>query len=271
MFVTNLNTIDKIKNKEDLKSYLIGISKKDYDIVFEEDNKIVLSIYSSVILNMCVRYEHNLDFLVKELLKGDIRNTITSENFLNTKGINKIILMCFDFNQTKSNKEALSIAILERNPIGIDKKTYYKIAVENQISNRIGLKFLERKFNKIYDTDLFEIDNKKIIEDINNAYKQGEKLKRNHKLQLLIKYSIKDEPIYETYEYLSELFELSKAQNLWLNLYKQFWNEKIKNTNSDRKLLYFQNMEKYFKEHEEFENYFNELKMEYFQEKVNLF
>tara|TARA_Y100000034_G_scaffold129462_1_gene185953 strand:+ start:5503 stop:6375 length:873 start_codon:yes stop_codon:yes gene_type:complete len=274
-------------DKTELKSIrsvkaLIKNNKIEADIIYQATKKIVISLKNVKNLEL-LKIENINEHL--ELQRAFVNAChynngalIEIENAHEIKGVGTEFFIFFDFTKKNENVsydyfERLNykkdVPFVSRNLqgfIAFNKKPEHNIEEINKLKNHI-----ERDFKNFYESDYFKIDNKVLESEINNARYEQEKVLRNKKLNYLIKFSFDTQPIYNTLEYLTNKFDLNKAQDLWIIIMRRCWEERIQYDNNAEKCKYFNMIDYYFGDHEKYLIYFKDLKKEQFKQKLELF
>lgn len=215
--------------KKDLLNNLLIVSVKDY----EASNKLCSKSW-------CIQYNRNY-----------FKQHITNEK-IDLSDFNNIQLIIWDFNKKETDKRFM---------YGITIDIEYKIKAAHFSDNsKCSQKELMQTFPEIFSFNYWDWETKEndiLVKKINDS-----DLKRNVKLDLLIKYAKDDIHIYKTYEYLKTRFRLEDAQPLWLDYYKKLWTTRVKDSDLESKKEYLKNLNSFFSEHELYEKYFNEIEIE---------
>ncbi len=272
---TELRSIRSIKA-------LINNNKIEADIVYQATKKIVISLHN--VKNLALLKIKNINEHLEHqraLINACHYNNgtlIEIENAHEIKGVGTEFFIFFDFTKQNENvsydyferlnykKDVPFVSRNLQNFIAVNKKPEHNIEEINKLKN-----YIERDFNKFYESDYFKIDNSILESEINNARYDYDKVKRNKKLNYLIKFSFDNQSIYDTLEYLTTRFDLNQAQDLWIIMMRRCWNERIQYDNNIEKSKYFNMIEHYFGNHEKYLTYFKDLKTEQFKQKLELF
>ena len=272
---TELKSIRSVKE-------LIKNNKIEADIIYEATKKIVISLRSTKnvkllkIENINKQLNHEKTF-IEDCYYNDGK-LIEIDNAHKIKGVGTEFFIFFDFTKQNENvsydyferlnykKDVPFVSRKMRVFIATNKKPEEDIKEINEFK-----KYIEKDFDKFYESEYFDIDNSILESEINNSYYQHDKVQRNKKLVYLIKFSFDSQPIYDTLEYLTTRFDLDKSQDLWIVIMRRCWEDRIQYDSNLEKTKYFNMIEEYFGNHEKYITYFSALKTEQFRQKLKSF
>jgi hypothetical protein len=276
-------TTSQLKSKLRIKNFIKNNIIKA-DIVYENKNKIVISLKHTKNINV-LKLENKIIGNYSTLYDRRSHNgklKFEIDNSEKVKGILNEYFLFFNFEENickvKYDIFLRSILVKEVPYVleSLDLLFYSDIKSKSEKTLNIekinqSREDIEKDYPEFYKSDYFNIDNKEIVDFINNSKYNLDKVKRSKKLLYLMRVSTDTSAVYDTFKYLSKKFNLSNSNKMWLIYARRYWDDTIKYLDLKEKNKYFNEVKKYFLEDDEYEKYFKGLEIEKIKQKIEIF